>query len=230
MPRNNKAVTIPKPTGEILPRKSVPVYVNKGESDPKQFYREHAKVLTAPETAAYRVIDGAERKSGLGEQLDVPTLLEDLRKEAEAINNGDMRRIEAMLANQATALQSLSARLIERAMAHSEAVPFELNMRMGLRAQAQCRAALEALAEIKNPRPIAFVKQANIANGPQQVNNGEASRAQEKLIQSNEQSGAKHELLPDARASAIASGANSKVATLGKINRPKVARREGKGR
>lgn len=27
------------------------------------------------------------------------------------------------------------------------------------------------LAEIKNPRPVAFVKQANIAHGPQQVNN-----------------------------------------------------------
>ena len=25
---------------------------------------------------------------------------------------------------------------------------------------------------MKNPQPIAFVKQANIANGPQQVNNG----------------------------------------------------------
>jgi hypothetical protein len=37
--------------------------------------------------------------------------------------------------------------------------------------QAQCRATIEALAEIKNPRPVAFVKQANIAQGPQQVNN-----------------------------------------------------------
>ena len=38
--------------------------------------------------------------------------------------------------------------------------------------QAQCRATLEALAEIKNPRPVAFVKQANISGGHQQVNNG----------------------------------------------------------
>lgn len=36
----------------------------------------------------------------------------------------------------------------------------------------QCRATLETLAEIKNPRPVVFVRQANIANGPQQVNNG----------------------------------------------------------
>ena len=45
-------------------------------------------------------------------------------------------------------------------------------MRLALKAQAQCRSTLEALAEIKNPRPVSFVKQANIANGPQQVNNG----------------------------------------------------------
>jgi len=30
-------------------------------------------------------------------------------------------------------------------------------------AQSQCRTTLEALAEIKNPRAVAFLKQANIA-------------------------------------------------------------------
>jgi len=45
-------------------------------------------------------------------------------------------------------------------------------MRLAFKAQAQCRATVETLAEMKNPHPFAFVKQANIANGPQQVNNG----------------------------------------------------------
>jgi hypothetical protein len=45
-------------------------------------------------------------------------------------------------------------------------------MRLALKAQSQCRATIETRAEIKNPRPIAFAQQANIANGPQQVNNG----------------------------------------------------------
>jgi len=40
-----------------------------------------------------------------------------------------------------------------------------------LKAQSQCRATLEALAAIKNP-PIVYARQANIAAGPQQVNNG----------------------------------------------------------
>ncbi|NML85977.1 MAG: hypothetical protein HHJ19_10135, partial [Polaromonas sp.] len=43
----------------------------------------------------------------------------------------------------------------------------------GMKAQSPCRATLQVLAEIKNPRPVAFVKQANINNGgQQQVNNG----------------------------------------------------------
>ena len=48
-----------------------------------------------------------------------------------------------------------------------------------IKAQSQCRATLETLAAVKNPQPVAFVQQANIAHGPQQVNNGaaEASRA-----------------------------------------------------
>ena len=45
-------------------------------------------------------------------------------------------------------------------------------------------ATLEPLAEIKNAAPVAFVRRANIANGPQQVSNATrrvagASRARE---------------------------------------------------
>jgi hypothetical protein len=43
-------------------------------------------------------------------------------------------------------------------------------MRLALKAQSQCRATLETLAAIKNP-PTVFARQANIAQGPQQVNN-----------------------------------------------------------
>jgi hypothetical protein len=55
-------------------------------------------------------------------------------------------------------------------------------MRLALKAQSQCRATIETLAEMKNPKPVAFVQQANIASGPQQVNNApvaEPSRARE---------------------------------------------------
>lgn len=44
---------------------------------------------------------------------------------------------------------------------------------MAMKAQNQCRMTLEALAAMKNP-PVIFAKQANIAHGHQQVNNGTA--------------------------------------------------------
>lgn len=47
---------------------------------------------------------------------------------------------------------------------------FEINMRMALRAQNQARATAETLAAVKNPT-VVFARQANIAHGPQQVNN-----------------------------------------------------------
>jgi len=48
---------------------------------------------------------------------------------------------------------------------------------LALKAQAQSRATISALVDLKYPRQATFVKQANIAKGPQQVNNGEAAGA-----------------------------------------------------
>ena len=45
-------------------------------------------------------------------------------------------------------------------------------MSLALKAQSQSRATIQALTEIKYPKQVAFVKQANISNGHQQVNNG----------------------------------------------------------
>jgi hypothetical protein len=59
-------------------------------------------------------------------------------------------------------------------------------MRLALKAQSQCRATIETLAEIENPKPVAFMQQANIASGPQQVNNApqpETSRTGRSEIQ-----------------------------------------------
>jgi hypothetical protein len=65
--------------------------------------------------------------------------------------------------------------LARRAANNEGLKQFQVNLTLALKAQAQCRSTLEALAEIKNPRPISFVKQANIAQGHQQVNNTYAS-------------------------------------------------------
>jgi hypothetical protein len=94
-------------------------------------------------------------------------------------------------------------------------------MRLALRAQSQCRTTLEALAEIKNPRAVAFVKQANIAHGHQQVNNvgGESPAHGNHSSQSNELLEAQHGNYLDSCTAGAAIGANSELATVGRINR-----------
>ncbi|TBR14271.1 MAG: hypothetical protein EPO43_08030 [Rugosibacter sp.] len=184
-----------------------------------------AELATAPELAAMRVIRSAERKTGIDDIIDVPALMDELRWQGEAAHKGDLSKAEAMLMNQATALQSLFARLTERAMGNEHIAPFEANMRMALRAQSQCRATLETLAAIKNP-PVIYAKQANVTTGPQQINNGTATPSQARQIESEQSqlSGGTHELLPDTRTSQAESRVNPALETLGEINRAEVPR------
>ncbi len=53
----------------------------------------------------------------------------------------------------------------------------ERYMKLALKAQSQCRSTLQAISKIKNPMIVGYVRQANVAYGPQQVNN---------MIQENE--------------------------------------------
>jgi hypothetical protein len=82
-----------------------------------------------------------------------------------------------MLTAQAHTLDAIFGNCARRAAANMGEYMHaaELYLRLALKAQSQCRATLETLAAIKNPAPVAFVRQANISAGPQQVNNGTAS-------------------------------------------------------
>jgi hypothetical protein len=206
-----------KQAGEESPRKAVPVTAGKTEDESG---RNYAGVLTSPELAAYRVINGAEIKSGLGDQIDVPSMLAVLRESAARVNAGKLDNAEAMLMNQATALQSLFARLAERAMTHDQIPGFDANMRMALRAQNQCRATLETLATIKNP-PIVYARQANVTTGPQQINNGvalEASRTRENENQQSKLMEDQHGEWVDTGTAGATSGADKAMATVGEID------------
>jgi hypothetical protein len=149
---------------------------------------------------------------------------------ARVTKDGDMREPEAMLYGQAVALQTIFTSLSRRAALNAGEYinATETYLRLALKAQAQCRATLETLHEMKNPRPVAFVQQANIAHGPQQVNNRPA-RAGETETAPKEQSRTDHELLQDARASQTTVGAHSRLEAVGTINRTTDTRREGEG-
>lgn len=145
------------------------------ETEPDSLAKHMAFACTYPEGKAARVICATDAKSVYGEP-DIGELVRNIERHTELVNTGDMRRLEGMLVSQAVALESLFTHLTERAMAHTQIPGFEANMRMALRAQNQSRATIEALVSLKNP-PVLFAKQANIANGPQQVNNGTQPQA-----------------------------------------------------
>ena len=115
---------------------------------------------------------GIESWGKFAGEIDLAELLEGQREQFKKVQAGDMQPVEAMLYGQAKTLETIFTSLARRAASQEYLKQFQAYLGMALKAQAQCRATLEALAEIKNPRPVAFVKQANITNGPQQVNNG----------------------------------------------------------
>ena len=143
------------------------VATDNGKTEPKQ--QIIAALLVSPEFSTHRVIKAID-PTYTG-RADIKLLMEQYREHSAAANSGDMTRPEAMLINQATALQSLFTGLVEKALNQDHMPHLDGLMRMALRAQNQCRATLETLATIKSP-PMIFAKQANINHGNQQVNNG----------------------------------------------------------
>ena len=86
---------------------------------------------------------------------------------------GDLGRIERTLTSQFLTLDAIFANLAERSKRQEYMKQMETYLRLALKAQAQARSTAEALALLKNPQP--YIKQANIAQGHQQVNNSYAS-------------------------------------------------------
>lgn len=103
---------------------------------------------------------------------DLAGMVKELRELIDKIKDGDTGSVEAMLCGQAMTLQTMFTSLARSAALETSLKQYQVKLTFALKAQAQCRATLEALAEIKNPRPVQFVKQANMTTGPQQINNG----------------------------------------------------------
>ena len=108
---------------------------------------------------------------GLGDDFDFQANLKVLERATKQIKSGDLSKIEEMYISQAMALEVMFASLARRAKAQDKLLQYETHMRLALKAQNQCRATLQALVQLKQPSQTTFVKQANIAQGHQQVNN-----------------------------------------------------------
>jgi hypothetical protein len=110
-------------------------------------------------------------KGNYGE-LSLMECIGELSKKTRAVHKGNLQDAETLLTSQAFALDAIFMSLARRAQLNmGEYIDAaDRYMRLALKAQGQCRATLETLANIKNP-PVVVARQANIAHGPQQVNN-----------------------------------------------------------
>lgn len=114
---------------------------------------------------------GSELLSGSdGAKVDLTSLVLSVDGLAGRVKAGSLADAEAMLIAQAAVLNTLFANMLSRAGQSKFVENMERFIRLGLKAQSQCRTTCETLAVLKNP-PV-FARQANISNGPQQVNNG----------------------------------------------------------
>ena len=130
-------------------------------------------------------------------KVDLTESLHVLEDEIKKVQSGDLSSLEATLTAQAITLDKIFIEMARRAAGNMGQYrdTVAVYMKLALKAQSQCRSTVQALAEIKNPQPVNIVKQANIANGPQQINNGVSatdSRAEKIQNQPNELLEVKH--------------------------------------
>jgi hypothetical protein len=174
--------------------------------------------------------------------LSITEMVASLKDHGKRVNANDLAAAEQMLSAQSIALNAIFAEMARRSAMNLGTYldASERYMRLALKAQGQCRATVETLAAIKNP-PVVFAKQANIAHGPQQVNNGHAAegfgtttpmRAPAHGETGNQQTrlleGAQHGSTHlDAGAAGTAAGGHSAMETVGAVHRPQESGRQG---
>lgn len=158
--------------------------------------------------------------------LDLQGLIRMLSDQTLAVHEKNLGRGESMLVAQAHTLDAIFNNLAQRAAANAGKgylAATDTYLKMALRAQSQCRATWEAVSAIQNPPVAGYVQQANIAHGPQQVNNapadpGQSSRARKTRKQQNKLLEEKDGQRLDTRTTRAASQKDSAVAAVGEID------------
>lgn len=178
----------------------------------------------------------------MGKDTDLQAMVEGIQATVKDVQGGELGRLEAMLVSQATALQTMFTSLARRASHQEQLKHYGVFMGLALKAQAQSRATISALVELKYPRQATFIKQANVAHGPQQVNNGAEPcgglrTPNARTHTRTEQTKPKHpELLEqrhgerlDTGKTSATSRADPNMETVGEVHRPKDTRRKSQG-
>jgi hypothetical protein len=122
---------------------------------------------------------------------------------------------------QAHTLDASFNNLAKRTITSQYMANLDTYLKFALRAQSQSRATWEALSAIKNPPVMSYVRQANIANGPQQVSSGvpeDEPRAQENQNSQKKLMERKVDERMDTGTTGKAGKADPAMTTLGEVD------------
>ena len=203
----------------------------KLETRPEAQRVPRSKVLThqakqSPEAAAAKMmveglVTNAATAAGyskmLGE-LDLADCMARLVFETQKVQGGNLASVEATLMAQAMTLNAMFTQLARETSKMTIVDHIDRFTRLAFKAQSQCRATFETLAAIKNPTMV-FARHANIAQGPQQVNNtvtiARAGNPESEQIEQLEAHGER----VDFGTTGAAGTRDQTMATVGTVNR-----------
>lgn len=200
-------------------------------STPEEANRKAAEILTDGAFNAVLLRDYGNMES----MPELSVLYAHLLDNAKALTAADgdrIQRAESMLLGQATALQTMFIDLALRAKAQKNREWLQTFTSLALRAQSNCTQTLRVLAELRSPRQSVFARQANIANGPQQVNNETDVFRTKTRARVRKARNLQNELLEQQHGNSLDTGAarstvtvDQAVEAVGKVNRTKDRRR-----
>ena len=143
-----------------------------GDTRPRQ--QILAEIFIEGQINAATIIDEFGTSIWGKQPLELSDLMDALDGQAKKALKGNTSGLEIMLTNQVASLETIYTSYAMRSSANAAGGYIEAAeryLRLALKAQNQCRATIDTLIQIKNPRHTVITKQANISNGPQQVNN-----------------------------------------------------------
>jgi hypothetical protein len=189
--------------------------------------QQATEYILDPKTLGALIIDG--NNSNVSTQVDMEYAREVIGQGIDEVKKGDLSKLEEMLYSQAVALNMMFSNLSRRASLQTNVDIKTTLTNLCFKAQNQSRNTIQTLINLKQPSQTSFIKQANIANGHQQINNGVAQSSPEKLLNEPiELLEVNHGKRLDRATKAKAKGVNSDLEALGEVHRGKDTPRKGK--
>ena len=179
--------------------------------------QQATEYILDPKTLGALIIDG--NNSNVSTQVDMEYAREVIGQGIDEVKKGDLSKLEEMLYSQAVALNMMFSNLSRRASLQTNVDIKATLTNLCFKAQNQSRNTIQTLINLKQPSQTSFIKQANIAHGHQQINNGVAQSSPENLSnQTNELLEVQDGKWLDRGKKAETEGVNSELETMGEIH------------